>query len=300
MKLIFFNGGLANQVFQYIFYRNAILASPDEDWYLDDSFFFVERIHNGYELERVFGIKPRLLSECFDEDVWSYMCEIKRMEKKSIPQQLLENGVPIQMIAGESNHSHWNPFSGRISMLPEADGYRPEILTLPGDIYYHGYWINHNYFYAHEDVFRKELKFSDITDGQNLEYLRQIRETNSASVHIRRGDYVTLDLAPTDSDYHILIERLLAEQPDATLFVFSDDLDYCMKHAVQCGLTLPDETVFIEGNRGEDSFRDMQLMSQCKNMIINNSAFCYLAGLLNTNIKTLVNPSRRTILTGRN
>ena len=31
MKLVFFNGGLANQVFQYIFYRLGQLRHPEEE-----------------------------------------------------------------------------------------------------------------------------------------------------------------------------------------------------------------------------------------------------------------------------
>lgn len=57
MKIQYFNGGLANQVFQYIFYRHAQLAAPQKDfWLLDDSFFFFKDQHNGYELEKVYTI----------------------------------------------------------------------------------------------------------------------------------------------------------------------------------------------------------------------------------------------------
>ncbi|XME04278.1 hypothetical protein QYZ88_008915 [Lachnospiraceae bacterium C1.1] len=39
MKLVFLNGGLANQTFQYVFFRIGQLRHPDEEWILDDSFF---------------------------------------------------------------------------------------------------------------------------------------------------------------------------------------------------------------------------------------------------------------------
>lgn len=296
MKIIFLNGGLANQVFQYIFYRNATLLYSKEDWYLDDSFFFVHQFHNGYELGKVFGLKPKLLSEFFDTDVWDYMIEQKRTQNKSIPQQLLENDVPIKMIADTDNYTKWNPFSGQIAELAEPYAYHPEIFSLIDTLYYHGYWIVHDYFYTYRDLFMSELSFPQITDDRNLKYLEQIRQTNSASLHIRRGDYVTIGMAPSDEDYRILVGQMLDREPDATLFVFSDDLDYCKDHAKACGLNLPEETIFVEGNAGERAFRDMQLMSHCRNMIINNSAFCYLAGLLNQNLRTLINPSGRIIL----
>ena len=62
MKIQFLNGGLANQVFQYIFVRYAELSHPGcAPWFIDDSFFFVNNVHNGYELERVFNINANLL-----------------------------------------------------------------------------------------------------------------------------------------------------------------------------------------------------------------------------------------------
>ena len=40
MKIVFLNGGLANQVFQYMFFRAAQLRHMNnEEWILDDSFF---------------------------------------------------------------------------------------------------------------------------------------------------------------------------------------------------------------------------------------------------------------------
>lgn len=53
MRIQYFNGGLANQVFQYIFYRYGQLTTGHpEEWFLDDSFFFFKHQHNGYELKR--------------------------------------------------------------------------------------------------------------------------------------------------------------------------------------------------------------------------------------------------------
>ena len=61
MRIQYFNGGLANQVFQYIFYRYGQLTTGHpEEWFLDDSFFFFMFENFGYELEKVFGLKPNL------------------------------------------------------------------------------------------------------------------------------------------------------------------------------------------------------------------------------------------------
>ena len=112
MKLVFFNGGLANQVFQYVFYRLGQLRHPEEEWILDDSVFFLNDVHNGYELERVFGLKPALLSEYFEKDVWEYMLEMKKVGK-SIPQIFLDNGEEMVKLLEANYATNWNPFNGK-------------------------------------------------------------------------------------------------------------------------------------------------------------------------------------------
>lgn len=76
MDIAFMNGGLGNQTFQYIFARYIELSTKRE-CYLNDMDLTGKRIvHNGYELEKVFGVKPKLLSECFSEDVKLQMRKI--------------------------------------------------------------------------------------------------------------------------------------------------------------------------------------------------------------------------------
>ena len=45
---------------------------------------------------------------------------------------------------------------------------------------------------------------------------------------------------------------------------------------------------FVEGNTGVESFRDMQLMSLCKNHIIANSSFSWLGAWLNPSPQKIV------------
>ena len=294
MKIVFFNGGLANQVFQYIFYRYGQIHRPGEQWILDDSAFFGEKVHNGYELEKVFGLHPALLSRTFDQDVWDYMLQMKKEQNKSIPQILLDNGSDIKMVVENINWNEWNPFNG-IVLGTNTGKVEPSITEFDDDIYYHGYWIAAGWYRLIEDVLREDLKFPEIKETSNLEYLKKIKDTVSCSIHIRRGDYVKLGISAQDKLYVDWIGTMLEKHPDLTLFVFSDDIGYCKTHMKELGLDLPRETVFVEGNAGESAFRDLQLMSHCKNMINVNSAFCYLAALLNKNLDTLISPPNRQL-----
>ena len=287
MKIVFLNGGLANQVFQYMFFRFAQINNPDEEWYLDDSFFFVHHVHNGYELGKVFGLHPNLLSEYFEPDVWEYMMGLKKEQDKSIPQILLDNGMDIVMVAASDNWSQWNPFDGKRIMAKKY--YDLDIIRIPGVVYYHGYWINDAFFKLTKEVITKELVFPAITEPENLAYMEEIKRSESCSMHVRRGDFVSLGASMPDEMYKRAVFSLLNMSPHATVFVFSDDIDYCKCHKEQMGLTLPDRVVYVDGNAGERAFRDMQLMSSCKYMMnVGKSSFCLLSELLNKKCKAFI------------
>lgn len=295
MKIQFLNGGLANQAFQYIFARSYELARPGEVMYLDDSWFALNTVHNGYELEKVFGIRPHMLSSCFDDEVWGFMLD-ERRRGKSVPQILCENGIETYMISEVGgSHQSFNPFGGRVIATP-CNEYHPEILDAEGDVYYHGYWINRKWFAPFLEGLREEFRFPEITDRRNLEYLKRIRNTRSVSIHIRRGDYVSLGWELGADFYRENGERFLELVPGKwNLFVFSDDIPWCRTHQKEMGFDRFRQVVFVEGNDRGRNYIDMHLMSRCKGMIISNSAFCYLAALLNRGLEHCVNPTVREV-----
>lgn len=294
MKIQFLNGGLANQAFQYIFAKYYELSHPGNIMYMDDTYFALNTVHNGYELEKVFGIKANMLSSCFSYDEWQEILK-EKAKGKSVPQIFKDQGKRCAMIAETSKYNDWNPFDGQVMAIP-CNGYFPEILEVKGLLYYHGYWINSKWFKQYEDVFLEEFSFPELTSAKNQEYMKQIQEYNSVSIHIRRGDYVTLGWAMEESMYRKLTELYVkAYSADWTVFVFSDDIEWCRKHKEELGLGVFADAVFVEDNVNGNNYIDMQLMSNCKGMIMSNSAFCYLAALLNRNKDFIINCSGREI-----
>lgn len=224
MKIQFLNGGLANQTFQYIFARHYELSHPGEIMYMDDSYFALHTVHNGYELEKVFGVRPHMLSECFDEEVWNFILE-ERRSGKSVPQILCENGIDIYMVSEVAGHEEFNPFAGKVLTLARQGKFVPEVYECEGNVYYHGYWINKQYFAKYAQEFSKELRFPEIGDAKNLKYLEQILNTHSVAIHIRRGDYVTLGVADKEYIIQRMVEAFAKGVPgEWHLFVFSDDI----------------------------------------------------------------------------
>lgn len=294
MKIQFLNGGLANQAFQYIFARYYELSHPGEIMYMDDSYFALNTVHNGYELEKVFGLKPHLLSECFSKEEWDMILE-ERRNGKSIPQIFHENNTNFYMLAETPNYNSFNPFTGTVFQL-KPNEYVPGIQDVPGDAYYHGYWINKGWFDRYRDIFLKEFQFPELTDPKNLKYLEQINNTNSAALHVRRGDFIKLDWALSIEECRYLVQQFIKNEIEKwDLFVFSDDLTWCKENASELGFDAFEHVTYVEGNVQGKNYIDMQLMSSCKGMIMSTSSFCYLSALLNTKKAAWINPTRREV-----
>lgn len=287
MKLQYLNGGLGNQLFQYIFYRYYQLHAADTI-YLDDMKFFKVREHNGYELERVFGLTPNLISNYFEPDVWEYMVSIAK-GGGDLCQQMKDMGSDIIMVAETRNFS----FDGEVHFI-KTNEYHPGLTKLPGNIYFFGYWINKEWFNSIRETIMRELNFPPITDRKNLEYQNIIATQNCVSVHIRRGDFVKLGFDLPEEFYHQAMNNMAAVMPDATYIVFSDDITWCREKYHELGLDKAKEKlIFMSGNEGERSYIDMDLMSRCRGMILANSSFSYFAALYNSRPdKLIINPSR--------
>lgn len=281
MKIQYLNGGLANQVFQYIFVRYAQLSHPEEDaWFFDDSFFFVNDVHNGYELEKVFGLRLNLLSRNFDAETWAQFIENKR-KGISVPQSFKNLGFDMKLITEFENYKEHNPFDGTVHHVP-GNAFLPEITSLQDEfLYYHGYWLHPEWFYHYRDIFLKELSLPPLTDGKNRGYAEMILDSHSVAVHIRRGDYVQLGWASDTVCYLEKTREILARFPDASFFIFSDDIAWCKENREALGFTLPSHTTYIEGNEKGTNHIDLHLMSLCNIMLIGRSAFGYLGMLLN-------------------
>lgn len=281
MKIQYLNGGLANQIFQYIFVRHAQLSCQcPEEWFFDDSFFFLNQVHNGYELGHIFHLEPNLLSQYFDSDIWNQLIEEKR-NGGSIPQSFKNLGFDIIMITEFENYREHNPFDGQIYRIP-GNTFVPEIIKADNEfVYYHGYWQHPDWFRSYQPLLKKELSFPPITDDRNRFYASRILNSKSVAVHIRRGDYAEFGWA-SDADYYLQkIKEILIHHPDAAFYVFSDDIPWCKQNRDALGLGLSQNVTYVEGNTQGHNYIDLQLMSMCRIMIINRSAFGYLAMLLN-------------------
>ena len=322
MKIFLLDGGLGNQVFQYIFYR-FVQKFCTEPVYFDDRYFFYVDSMKGfdvqthYQLTEVFGVTPNLLSEYFAADVWKEILDISQ-DKVHFLDLLRQNGLSLDVVSEkdwvaiysslfasmrrfynmnkEYPRSYSIEYTGPYNSV-DANEYHPSIAKWVGNIYYHGYWINGNYFKENRDILLDELIFPEITDKRNSDLAEQLQHNQSVAIHVRRGDLAALNWA-TNTDWYVhCINDVKTRIPSPKFFVFSDDPKWCRENKKSLAFTKKDDVVFVEGNSGKNAFRDMQLMSMCRNMIIANSSFSYLAALLNKNPdKLVVQPATRLVV----
>ena len=290
MRIIFSAGGLGNQFFHYMFFRFAQRYCPEETWYLDDSSYFINKYHNGYELERVWGIKANLLSNYFNKDVWEEIIRLRRAET-SLPTILSNMGLSLTMVTERSSCS----YQGKVLMTPTSQ-FHPKILQIPEEnIYYYGYWLNKQWFAQYYEENLAELAFPKLTDQENLRYADMIQNCLSVGIHVRRGDFVELGWALPLEYYQQSCKRILDTHPNAHFFVFSDDTDWCKANEEALGFDLAPRTVYVTGNGHGKNYIDAQLMSMCRGLIMSSSTFCYFAALMDRDLKFWINPTNREV-----
>ena len=277
MILVYMNGGLGNQIFQYMFFRWLEITSG-QTCAIDDGLFFGQHVpHNGYELEHVFGIHPQRLSKSMPSDVWQFMVDRRDQEGLGIAQQLLDSGMPLSVIRerGVTNiifHGHTVEYS-----LGE------QLPVGTGDLYFHGYWLGSVCFSAAEELLRQEWTFPIISEPQNCQYEEQIKNCHCpVAVHVRRGDMASLGWSCRPEFFAAAVRRAVQDFPVDGLFLFSDDLSWCHEKWDALGLRCRIPVTEISGNSGSQSFRDLQLMSLCQGRISDRSSFSLLAGILST------------------
>jgi hypothetical protein len=269
MIIVKLKGGLGNQLFQYALGKN-LARKNNTDLYLDLSVYFnsIQR-HDytlrGYELS-AFNINEALI----------------------LPPQI--PFLPALIAKRASNILHKAKMKASMHIIKERGfQFNDKVLSIKNNSYIIGYWHSEKYFKEIEKELRKDLVLKEKLSNNALEYSRQIRDTESISLHIRRGDYLTNTWAK--ETYHSLpipyyqqaVEVIQGTGVPINCFVFSDDPSW-----VKENLKLNNKLTFVTGNK---NYEDLHLMSLCKHNVIANSSFSWWGAWLNQNqSKTVIAP----------
>lgn len=259
--IVKFNGGLGNQMFQWAF--GYALEKETGVETLFDMSFFEKKYARPYELD-IFNLKVN-----FVENILLKL-QLKLMWK-------FRKNLKNKSFLGLTFFSE-----------PHFEYYKYALKVKP-NTYIEGFFQTEKYFKKYEEEIRQAFTFKNKPEKFNQDIIDEMENSNSVSIHIRRGDYVQKkryqDVYATCSmDYYKRGADYIAQKFERPkLFVFSDDIQW-----VRANWDLPYETVFIDNNSGDKSFEDMRLMSNCKHNIIANSSFSWWGAWLNKNPQKIV------------
>ncbi|NCB38059.1 MAG: alpha-1,2-fucosyltransferase [Erysipelotrichia bacterium] len=164
----------------------------------------------------------------------------------------------------------------------------PDILQLSGNVYLKGYWQSEKYFSEIKEVLYEDLELAEQLDWQNNKLLNEISCGESASIHVRRGDYVadpkaSKIYASCDACYYTrAVEIIRKQHPLTRFFIFSDDPDWA-----ETNLKISNSVV-VRCNDASKNYADLHLMRNCQHNIIANSTFSWWGAWLNKNPNKIV------------
>ena len=262
-------GGLGNQLFQYAFGR-AVSLKLETPLKLDIS---------GYRHQSEIDTPRQFQVDCFN-----LQAEVSDTGKNSSISFLKRIFSKIKDTTSPYSEYTFDPKN-----LNVKDG---SILE--------GFWQSEKYFSNIETVLRYDLTLKDKLGTKAKLFKDRIKQVGenggiSASVHIRRMDYVTNKYANT---YHGALDMTYYQKAISTLqiklsgkplvlFVFSDDISWVKEN-------LKTEVPFVCVSRPEIlDQEELILMSQCNHNIIANSSFSWWGAWLNPKKdKIIISPKR--------
>lgn len=252
LVVIQLSGGMGNQMFQYALYLH--LKALGKNVKIDDKTEYEGRDNARPIRLDVFDAKYETPSEtemlCLTD---SYLDVVSKIRRKLTGRKTAE-------------------------YMEKSQLFDPEVLK-KDRAYLVGCWQSEKYFADIKEEVRKAFTFKDIALSEKMrEYEKQMTETNSVSLHIRRGDYLEVSDVYggicTPQYYEKAMNQMEQWHSDCHFFVFTNDVAWVREHYKQKNLTI------VEGNDEDAGFIDMYLMTKCKHYILANSSFswwgCYL------------------------
>jgi hypothetical protein len=134
------------------------------------------------------------------------------------------------------------------------------------------------------DALRDEFEPKDPLGAANDAMLKRILDAdNSVAVHIRRGDFTSIDRYKkyvADAEYYVELEKTVADRiANPTFFIFSNDMKWAREN-----IKFKSPCVFVDINGEADGWKDFVLMKNCKhNVIAQQSSFSTFAAILGRN-----------------
>ena len=305
MVIIQLAGGLGNQMFQYALYLQ--LKDLGREVKIDDVSGFEQ------DAQRMPALAP-------------FGITYERPSGEELRKMLDSSMLPWHRVRRKLFGRH------KKSYFEQGKLFIPEVLTWD-DIYLEGYWQTEKYFQPVERQVRdaydtdrlsaymekaglwssgesgdagkagKEKKGRSENGGERKsagQYLQEINNGCSVSLHVRRGDYLTPENQNryggicTDAYYIEGIRQMRERYPGCRFFLFTNDREWARRQFGQDRDKEDADITWVDlQGAGDNDYMEFLLMSRCKHHILANSSFSWWASYMNKNPgKTVLAPQR--------
>lgn len=267
MNIVLVFNGIGNQMSQYAYYvaNKNRLRFPFFLFFTNNG-----NEHNGYELERAFGIheKNKLISKILR------VIYFRVLEPQTFFSRLL--GKIFSIIYEPVNYDYTPGLINSKTLFK----------------FYWGGWHSEKNFVDVKDEIKSIFKFNLSYANKECKDVDTIisKTQTSVSLHVRRGDFLKVNPdsiynfanVATIQYYKSAIAYMIEKFENPTFFVFSDDIQWCKDNLKEGNF------VYVMCNTKENSLYDMYLMSKCDHHINANSTFSWWGAWLTETDKTVV------------
>jgi len=277
MIVVKLKGGMGNQMFQYAF--GKYLATKYNTEIKLDLSFLLDRIH-----------RENFVFRNYDLDIFK-LKEVNFAKENDLAKFGLSNSRLLNLFY-KRILGHTNKY---LVIREKHFHFDDNELSFPNNVYLDGYWQSEKYFIDIENEIRSDFGFKNKLFGECKNLAEIIESIQSVCVHVRRADFVHLESSAKihgfiGQDYFYKAVDLLSEIiNDFEIFVFSDNIDWCIEN-----LSFTKNTTFVTHvYKDEKIGNHLHLMTKCKHFIISNSTFSWWgAWLSNNHDKIVVAPKR--------
>ena len=332
MKIIHIESGLGNQMLSYCEYLAMKKMNPDDDFYIETLIYDIPECNdiicqwNGYELQRIFGIKtPPNIKTLFSANEWeAVISEIKDTQfwvhnwnwPSTFSSVFNSHGLSIKNGREDFTKGHqWSIDIDKknnlkdyirdyvwykwLKMKKDHKTRTKKALTI-NNTNIHFRKTDENILDGQrlsfkwkgsgieriENEIREAFSFPALTDTKNQEAMKLIQSENAVAIHARRGDMAGYNYDCYRFGYFKRCMKFIRSQVSEPVFyIFCDpgSVTWAKENYKILGLDgKKDKIHFVDWNKGEDSYRDMQLMAACKHQVITRSSFGWWGAWLNT------------------
>lgn len=169
---VLLTGGLGNQMFQYAFGKTLAVKNNTElillTSYLQSKLPFKKfATQMQYELS-IFNVQAKIESNFFANKMLYPLAKSEHILREQL------NNSTLNVV----KETQFN--------------FQTSLLNTPDNSFIKGNFQSEKYFKSIESILRNNFTFNTNLDSKNIEWQNKIENSNSVSIHIRRGDYISI------------------------------------------------------------------------------------------------------------